>query len=89
MMYAPLNSVGWPDWYLQISWFEYKTSSPEEDPGRDLGALPPRDHREHPTGHLQEGTILGVQVRGVQNSLHSAGPGAHKRLELYVGGNDA
>ena len=27
--YAPLNTVGWPDWYLRKSYSSYETSSPE------------------------------------------------------------
>ena len=28
MMYVPLKTVGWPDWYLRKSCFSYKTSNP-------------------------------------------------------------
>ena len=31
MMYAPLNTVGWPDWYLRKSCSSYKTSNPVAD----------------------------------------------------------
>ena len=56
-MYAPLNTVGWPDWYLRKSCSAHKTSSPgsrwhsfafdQYDVGRTLvvtpAAGPPRN----------------------------------------------
>ena len=30
MLYAPLNAVGWPEWYLRKSGSSYKTSNSDE-----------------------------------------------------------
>ena len=39
MVYAPLNTVGWPEWFLRKSCSVHKTASPGS--GRDDG---PRQH---------------------------------------------
>ena len=79
MMYVPLNTVGWPDWYLRKSCFSYKTSNPGALVNYEEHDSSVASHRQ--CSYLEHGcncdfSCLSMHPDGVHAAAGEYGPSA-------------
>ena len=60
MMYVPLNTVGWPDWYLRKSCFSYKTSSLGSAQGGNLYVYGAKRDLDHASEYIIDHQAVSV-----------------------------
>ena len=83
MIYAPLNTVGWPDWYLRKSYFSHKTSNPGSAPISDSHGDPwkpcvsnPENCTDSQMGMMNQYIDDYVAALNATTTFHANGNGA-------------